>query len=390
MFKSFFLGGFECATGYNRDGDWIDLVIDTAHHQHAHEDYRRLREVGLLTLRDAIRWPVVDLGHGRYDFSSVEPLAQAAQQHGMQVIWDLFHYGYPEGVDLMSEACCERFADYCGACARYLRGATDGRPWFTPVNEPSYFSWAAGEAGHFAPYLKHRADELKIALIRLAIRGIDAIRAEVPDARFLHADPVCRVVAPDSHPDTLEAVRHFNDSVVFGSWDMLSGRTMPELGGSRSHLDVIGINYYWNCQWVYGEQGTWLEPDDPRRWPLRDLVRKVWQRYGGEVVISETSHCGEHRADWVAHLADEIVSLLDGGVPLRGVCLYPIIGMLDWHEPRRWVPMGLWDIDEHDGMQRILHQPMLEALWRTHRQVRQFMRARQDRIDLAVSRRRSR
>lgn len=29
MFNSFFFGGFECTTGYNREGEWIDLVVDT-------------------------------------------------------------------------------------------------------------------------------------------------------------------------------------------------------------------------------------------------------------------------------------------------------------------------------------------------------------------------
>lgn len=43
MFNSFFFGGFECTTGYNREGEWIDLVVDTWHHEHAEEDYRRRR-----------------------------------------------------------------------------------------------------------------------------------------------------------------------------------------------------------------------------------------------------------------------------------------------------------------------------------------------------------
>jgi hypothetical protein len=362
MFKSFFQGGFECSTGFNREGDWIDLMVDTWHHEHADDDYRRLCDVGIWTVRDAIRWPVVDLGQGQYDFSSVEPLVHAAHKHGIEVIWDLFHYGYPPGVDLLSGAFIERFADYCAACARFLRDRFDGTLWFTPVNEPSYFSWAAGEAGHFAPYLEGRKRELKVALVHAAIRGIDAIRAEVQGSRFVHADPLCRVVSPDQRPASLASARDFNQREVFESWDILCGLERPELGGSRSHLDVVGINYYWNCQWVHGGEGTWLHHDDPRRVPLRDLVYEVWRRYGGDIVISETSHWGEHRANWMLQLAGEVELLLAANVPLRGVCLYPIIGMLDWHSPRRWMPMGLWDIDCSNGMCRVIHQPMLDAL----------------------------
>ena len=370
MFNSFFLGGFECTTGYNREGDWIDLIEDTRHVQYADDDYRCLKEVGIHAARDAIRWPMVDLGKGKYDFSSVEPLVRAVREHGADVVWDLFHYGYPDDLNPLSEAFIDRFADYCEACARYLRARLDGTLWFTPVNEPSFLSWAAGHAGLFAPYLKGKGWELKVALARAAIRGIDAIRSAVPDARFLHPDPMCRVAAPDDRPETLAAVCEFNEVKVFESWDLIAGRIMPELGGSRSHLDVVGINYYWNCQWEHDREGEWLDEDDPRRAPLGDLVRAVWERYGGDLVISETSHWGEHRSRWMEEMTNEVESLLKDGVPLRGVCLYPVIGMLDWHEPRRWMPMGVWDIDPENGMRRVPYEPMLDALrharWRVH------------------------
>jgi beta-glucosidase/6-phospho-beta-glucosidase/beta-galactosidase len=373
MFKSFFHAGFECTIGHNRDGEWIDLVEDTWHHNHVDEDYRRLRAVGIAVVRDAIRWPLVDLGGSRFDFSTVRPMVDAARRHGIEVVWDLFHYGYPEDLDLLSDAFPVRFAQYCGACARYLRQRLPGTLWFTPVNEPSYLAWAGGDVAHFRPYLNNRSKDVKVALIRAAIRGIDAIRAEVPDARFVHADPLCRVAPCDHLPCSLEAARRFNEDWVFESWDMLSGKRRPELGGSPRHLDVVGVNYYWNCQWVHGEQDSWLEPDDPRRVPLSELVQEVWHRYGCEIVITETSHWGEHRAAWMEALSGEVEAMLRSGVPLRGVCIYPIIGMLDWHSPRRWMPMGLWDIDADDGMRRVLHRPMLRALRRAQRRVRDCM-----------------
>jgi beta-glucosidase/6-phospho-beta-glucosidase/beta-galactosidase len=373
VFKSFFQAGFECTTGFNREGDWIDLIEDTWHRQHVDEDYRRLRAVGIAAARDAIRWPLVDRGTGRFDFSTVGPMVRAANKHKMDVLWDLFHYGYPEGLDPLSEAFADRFAAYCAACARYLRQRIAGTLWFTPVNEPSYMAWAAGEDARFAPYLRGRAYELKVALVRAAIRGIDAIRAEAPGSRFVHADPLCRVAPADASPEAVEAARHFNEQGVFESWDMLSGRAHPELGGSPAHLDVVGINYYWNCQWVCGQQGSWLGPDDPRRVPLRELVHQVWRRYGTDILISETSHWGEHRAGWLEELAAEVDSLLRDGVPLRGVCLYPILGMRDWHAPRDWMPMGLWDIDCDSDMRRVVHQPMLKALVRAQLRVQRAL-----------------
>jgi hypothetical protein len=59
-----------------------------------------------------------------------------------------------------------RFAEYCYAIARYIAARIDEPPAFTPLNEPSYFAWAAGDAALFAPHHQHRGWELKIALVR--------------------------------------------------------------------------------------------------------------------------------------------------------------------------------------------------------------------------------
>ena len=59
MFKSFFFAGFECATGYNALGEWIDQVAATHHDKNVDEDYQRLKDVGIYAAREAIRWPLV-------------------------------------------------------------------------------------------------------------------------------------------------------------------------------------------------------------------------------------------------------------------------------------------------------------------------------------------
>jgi hypothetical protein len=107
-----------------------------------------------------------------------------------------------------------------------------------------------------------------------------------------------------------------------------------------------------------------LADDDHRRLPLRHLVRSVWERYGGEIIINETSHIGDKRGPWLREVAREAEALLLEGVPLRGVCLYPILGMPEWHDPYIWTPMGLWDparSQEPCGT-RLICKPMLEAL----------------------------
>jgi len=374
MFSSFFLAGFECATGANVKGEWIDQVAATAHDQHVEADYRRVREVGIRAVREAIRWPMVD-HKGHYDFGSVVPFLDAARSQRIDVIWDLFHYGYPPDLDPFQPAFIHRFASYCAAAARFVQARTHGTCWFTPINEPSFFAWAGGEAGRFAPHRTGVGRDLKIILARAAIAGINAIRSVCPGARIVNVDPLCHIVPPLGSLDRFEDCDAFNHGAVFESWDMLSGRLMPELGGSREHLDVIGINYYWTNQWEVDRPDTPLADDDPRRIPLRQLVRRVWERYGGDLLITETSHVDDMRPIWLAEVERECEAILTSGIPLRGVCLYPILGMPEWHDQQRWTRMGLWDVVESAATScRSICQPMLDALRSAQRLERRFAR----------------
>src|SRR5579862_6754938 len=92
LFPGFFFGGFECSTPINRDGVRIDEVELTGHDLHLRHDYGQLRARGICTVRDGVRWNLVDRG-GRLDFSSCRPVLRAAVDQGITVIWDLFHYG---------------------------------------------------------------------------------------------------------------------------------------------------------------------------------------------------------------------------------------------------------------------------------------------------------
>lgn len=367
MFRSFFFAGFECATGYNAKGDWIDQVAATYHDKHAEADYRLLSEVGIYASREAIRWPLVDQGSGRYDFTSVSPFLEASRKYNVEVVWDLFHYGYPSDIDLFGEDFPKRFADYCYAAAKHVCRNSEGICYFTPVNEPSFFAWAGGHVGRFAPHCIGKGVELKRALIRAAIHAIDAIRAAVPKARIVNVDPLCHVHPSDDSPEAQRDADWFNENAVFESWDMLCGRKNPELGGTRGHLDIVGMNYYWTNQWIHGRDEAPLTDDDPRRVSLRDLVKKVHARYGGDILITETAHVDDMRPRWLNHVADEVEALLHEGVPLRGVCLYPILGMPEWHDPERWTQMGLWEVCCATEGERKLCEPMLDALRKAQR-----------------------
>ena len=370
------MAGFECATGINVRGEWIDQIEATEHDRYVDSDYALIAAEGMRTAREAIRWPLVDRG-GHYDFRSVAPFLTAARRHGIELIWDLFHYGYPCDVDLFDAALPARFAEYCRAAAHHVHEHSSGPHFFTPVNEGSYFSWAAGEVGRFAPHQVGRGLELKVALARCALAAIPAIRDGCPGARIVNVDPICRVVPPPgATTEAVAGVRDFNERVVFQFLDILAGRWMPELGGSLANLDVVGINYYATNQWEVGAESTALRDDDPRRIPFAEIVRGVAHRYGRPVAITETSDCDERRSAWLSSIARGAVDLLSEGIELTGVCLYPILGMPDWHDRTRWVRMGAWDLESGLGrLTRRPYEPLLAAL-REAQSALSFRRAR--------------
>jgi glycosyl hydrolase family 1 len=360
MLDSFFLAGFECATGYNRFNNWIDQVKATQHDRFIDQDYKLVASTGISAVREGIRWPLVDQ-KGRYDFSTLHRTLDAANKNGLQVIHDLFHFGYPSDLNPFTEDFVKRFEDYCFAAATEVNKRTDGICFFTPINEPSYFSWAAGEAGLFAPHVLGRGFELKVNLARAAILGIEAIWSACDRARIVNADSLCHVVSGNGNHS--EEVRFFNENAVFQAWDMIGGRMLPELGGSSRHLDVIGINYYWTNQWELGKETIPLAESDPRRLPFRNLIQWVYDRYHCDLIVTETAHLESMREVWLKELMSECEILLRRGLPLHGVCIYPVLGMPEWHHPEQWTHMGLWDlVPNHTSLLRVPYLPALNLI----------------------------
>ena len=54
---------------------------------------------------------------------------------------------------------------------------------------------------------------------------------------------------------------------------------------------------------------------------------------------------------WLREIAAELWSANDAGIPLEGVCLFPIIDRMDWNDENHWHNSGLWDlVEQPDGV----------------------------------------
>lgn len=357
LFASYFIGGFECSTHRRRNGQRLDLLAATHHDAAVDQDYRLMREHGIRTVRDGLRWHRIETSPGRYDWSSFLPMLRAARDLGVQVIWDLCHYGWPDDIDIWTPDFVERFSRFAAAAARLVRDETDGVPLFCPVNEISYWAWAGGEVGKFNPLARRRGPELKRQLARTSIAGIEAVWDVCPQARIVHAEPVIHIVSRSDRPHSRRHAENYRQA-QFQAWDMLSGRLCPELGGKPDYLDIIGVNYYSDNQWFQG--GGTIELGHPRYRPFREILAETYRRYERPLFVAETGAEAGKRALWLRYVAGEVHAARIAGIPVDGICLYPIVDYPGWENDRHCETGLLGRLDERG--RRPIHQPLAAEL----------------------------
>jgi len=359
LFQSFLMGGFECSTHRRRRGsERLDLIESTRHDEFAEDDYERLSKMGMRTARDGVRWHLIEREPFVYDFSSLENQVRAMQNTGIQIIWDLFHYGYPDDLDIFSPEFIERFAAFAAATAEYLQSETDGKLFICPVNEISFFSWIAGDAAHFYPFERKRGNELKKQLVKATIKSIDAIRAVAPDARFIQTDPAIHVTTRKRDATSRRRAENYRQA-QFEAFDMLCGRLKPELGGAPEYLDIIGLNYYFHNQWFYPNRRKIARGHELYR-PFNEILVEYQRRYNRPILIAETGIEDDERADWFRYVCEQSQIAVDRGVRLEGVCLYPIVNHPGWDDDRH-CHNGLWCYADDFGM-RDVHEPLAEEI----------------------------
>lgn len=366
-FKSFLMGGFECADQQNAFGNRIDLYEASGHDVYLEEDYDRLKILEINTIREGIRWSKVEIAPYQYDWTEVECIIRISQAKDIQVVWDICHFGYPDDLTPLHPMFARRFSHLCREFViRYRSLVPDGHLIVTPINEVSFISWLGGDVRGTTPYCVGQGWEVKYALMKAYIEGIEVMKKVDSTIRIMVTEPLISIVTNNEIDVTsfLSAEeKHFEQFQVH---DILSGTMCPELRGKPEYLDIIGVNYYYNNQWI-NETHEFLpwaeEPPHPLFRSLHSLIEIVFLRYGRPIVISETSHPGEDRAKWIHSITKECLSVLQTGLPLLGCCFYPVIDRPDWDYLNQWHHSGIWDIFDPISLVR---EPDLQTIKAIH------------------------
>lgn len=368
LFESFFLGGFECSTHRLRSGKRLDEIEATHHDRFAREDYLRLHEQGIHTAREGIRWHLIEPTRGRYDFSSVLPMLRAARDTSTQILWDLCHYGYPDWVDMFKPEFVSAFASLAREFGRVIKSETNATLFVSPINEISFFSWAAGEFSYLNPFARNRGNELKEQLVRGAISATEALWDVNPHTRIVQIDPMIHVIPEDPGNEEQSRAAEGYRLSQFEAWDMLGGRLKPHLGGAEKYLDIIGGNYYVHNQWILDD--SFIDQTHSRYRPLRLILKEIHERYRRPFFLAETGIEDELRPMWLRDICEEVRAAMLEGVRVEGICLYPIVNHPGWDDDRH-CHNGLWDYANEKG-EREIYLPLAEELCRQQKVFQQL------------------
>jgi beta-glucosidase/6-phospho-beta-glucosidase/beta-galactosidase len=357
LFKSFFMGGFECSTHRLSNGQRLDLLQATHHDQVAEHDFEQLQRLGIRSVRSGVRWHRIEQQPGVYTFDSELPMIRAAEATQTQVVWDLFHYGWPDFLDIFSETFIEHFAQLASNFAKVIIRESRQPVFVSPVNEISFFAWAAGDKGFFNPFVCGRGDELKTQMVRAYIAAARVLKQQIPGVRLVSPEPVIHIVPQGSSLTEAHQVETYLQA-QYAAWDMISGRLLPELGGRLEYLDILGLNYYPKNQWL--NFGRNLRPSHPRYKPFRAIIQEVFERYQRPMLVAETGTEGRDRRMWLKYIASEVRASVEAGLPIHGLCWYPIVDYPGWDDNRH-CPAGLLSYVDEQG-KRSVFEPLGQEL----------------------------
>jgi len=347
-FASFFQAGFECSSHRRRDGVRLDLIRATGHDKHVLQDYRVCRQLGFRTLRDGLRWHLIERSPGRYDWSSWLPALEAAEAVGVEIIWDLFHYGSPDCIDQGAPDFPERFTEFAVAAIEVQQSVSNRPPLVCPLNEINFLSWAVDD-GYFPPVGPGQHGWFKDQLVRTAISAAKAIRERWPHATIVWAEPLIHIAPHDRRRATVRAAKE-NLQGMYEAYDWIMGLARPELGGDTSLVDVVGWNFYPHNQWYF--QGPTIPMGHHEYRPLADMLIETAERYGKPIFLSETGAEGSAKPSWLHYVCSEVRDAMDRGADVRGICWYPITAYPGWDNSRH-AETGLLSTVVADGSRHV-------------------------------------
>ena len=297
-----------------------DEIVLSQHDRLLEDDYRILKAAGTVGVRDAARWYVTHPAPGVYDWTWLDRVVETAERHELKLYVDLWHYGYPDWLDLMSPDAPAHFADF----ARQIALRYPDLHYWCICNEPSLMVDWAGPVGKWRPFLKDPdPTPLRQQICRMIIEATRAVLELRPDDLMVIPEPW---FAPDAKPEDEQA------AVL----DTVLGLRDPHLGGESALVSVVGLNHY----------------RDSTLPPFHRLILRAKERWPDKPLwITETSGppTGWQQSEWFWWMLAETRLANAEGAGVEVFTWAPVHSMYDWDDETLQLLNGIWRLDEATG-----------------------------------------
>ncbi len=296
-----------------------DEVKLIRHDEFLEHDYRLLTQIGMVGVRDAARWYITHPAPHTFDWTWLDQVVAAAEHARLTLYLDLWHYGYPDWMDILSPDAPAHFAEF----AREIAVRYPQLTHWCIANEPSLMVEMAGRLGKWRPFLRrqHNATLLRRQICRMIIAASQAVLEVQPDALL---------ILPEPWHSTLKRSEDYQAAVI----DTVIGRRDPELGGDPRYVNVIGLNHY----------------RDSTLPPFHQLALNARKRYPEfPLWLTETSGPprGWQQAEWFWWMLAETRLANAEGAGISVFTWAPTISMYDWVDETKHLANGLWVIGKN-------------------------------------------
>jgi beta-glucosidase len=375
-----FATGIENSYPTIADGVRIDEMDKCGHYERWRDDLELVREMGLRYLRWGPPLYRTFAAPGRYDWDWTNEVLAEMRRLDIEPILDLCHFGVPDWLGNFQNPDFPRyFAEYARACARRYPHVV----YWTPINEPLVTTLFSAKYGWWNERLTSDAALVRATLnvSRAGRLAMSAIRKAVPDAVFIQSES-CEYTHA-SRPSLLARTDFLNER-RFLPLDLLYGRPLRAdmLAYLREHgmseaehtyfrtplegfVSVLGIDYYALNEHVLHANGS--TGASRELLGLRTITRQYYERYGLPLMHTETNLSEkEGAAWWLRQQWQDMLALLNEGVPVIGFTWYSLTDQMDWdtalrEDARRVNAVGLFDLDREARPVGREYQRMVKA-----------------------------
>jgi beta-glucosidase/6-phospho-beta-glucosidase/beta-galactosidase len=354
-------GGVEytCNRVHDRYFDQMEL----SGHTKRLDDYVRIADLGIRTLRIGLLWERYELGGSSWAWEDEQ--VHCLRQLGIRPIAGLMHHSSgPRHTDLLDPQFAEKLAGYGQQVAeRY--------PWiesYTPVNEPNTTARFSGLYGLWYPHHQSRASYLRALLnqVKGTVLSMRAIRRIRSDAKLIQTDDVGRILGTPELRSTWELLnlrQWLTFDLLCGSVDrhhpmfeymraeQISEEEIFWFAENACPPDVVGANYYLTSD-RYLDHRVELYPSDRRSAEghfvdveavrvlpetvvdVSELLTEAWKRYGVPVAITEV-HLGcsvNEQIRWMAESWEGLLKARRSGVECVAMTAWALLGSYYWNQ----------------------------------------------------------